>query len=209
MLDQKEQRDEKSKVANAIDDECLFAGGGSGILSKPEPDQQIRSQAHALPADEHQQIIAGQNQSQHEEHKQIQIAEEAVEPALLPHVADRINVDKKANAADHQQHNDGEMIEIKRKVCLKAAYANPGSERFKVGRSQRNCLRDDPQCHGKRRAAESERHRGDGAPGKSLPQQPIDGSADQGQQRNQPEMEVRRHSLSKFTRSTFKVSRVR
>ena len=64
-------------------------------LDEPESDQQIRRQAHAFPADKHQQVVAGQNQRQHEEHEQVQVAEEAVEAAFLPHVADRIDVIRK------------------------------------------------------------------------------------------------------------------
>src|SRR5438067_443437 len=45
--------------------------------------------------------------------------------------------------------------------------------------------------------------------GKPPSEQPIDGGPDQRQQRNQPEVEVHVHSFSRFTSSTFNVSRVR
>ncbi len=82
-------------------------------FGEPKSDQQIRRQAHALPADEHQQVVAGQNQRQHEKHEQIQVAEEAVVAALFPHVADGINVNEKSDAGHHQQHDQRKLVEAK------------------------------------------------------------------------------------------------
>ncbi len=74
MLDHQEERDQESEVANAINDECLLAGGGRGILGEPESNQQIGRQAHTFPTDKHQEIVAGEHQGQHEKHEQIQVA---------------------------------------------------------------------------------------------------------------------------------------
>ena len=62
MLDKQEHADQKSEVADAVDDECFLAGVGGGVFLEPEADQQVRGKSHALPANEHQQIVVRQHQ---------------------------------------------------------------------------------------------------------------------------------------------------
>ena len=90
MLDHQKQRDQESEIADAVNNECFLAGSRRGIAQEEKSNQQIRRQPHAFPAHKHQQVIAGQNQRQHEEHKQVQIAEEAIVATFLPHVSDGI-----------------------------------------------------------------------------------------------------------------------
>ena len=71
MSNHEKQRDQKPEIADAVDDERLFARRCGRILGEPESDQQIGRKAHAFPADKHQQVVAGQHQRQHEEHEQI------------------------------------------------------------------------------------------------------------------------------------------
>ena len=59
MLDHQEKADQKAEVADTVNDEGFFAGGGGRILGEPETDQEIRSQPYTLPADKHQQVIVG------------------------------------------------------------------------------------------------------------------------------------------------------
>src|SRR5438067_94542 len=112
MLDQQKQSDEKSKVADTIDDECFLSGRRGGVLDKPKPNQQVGRQAHAFPTNEHQQVVVGQDERQHEEHEQIQVREEPVVAGVLPHVADGIDVDEKANASNDQQHDQRKLVEV-------------------------------------------------------------------------------------------------
>src|SRR5208282_834631 len=114
------------------------------------------------------------------------------------------------HARDDQHHNDGKAVEVESVIRLQPAGADPMRDHFGV----RPCadgqeLRDCPQRQGKSRAAEPPGHGSDRLPRKALSEEAVDGSADQRQHRNQPEMQIRRHSLSRFTWSTFKVSRVR
>ena len=74
---QQKHPDQEAEVADAVDDECLLAGVGRGGLLEPEADEQIRRETHALPADKHEQRIAGQHQHGHEEEEEIQVAEVA------------------------------------------------------------------------------------------------------------------------------------
>src|SRR5712692_6202745 len=59
MLDHQEKADQKAEVADTVNDEGFFAGGGGRILGEPETDQEVRSQPYTLPADKHQQVIVG------------------------------------------------------------------------------------------------------------------------------------------------------
>ena len=108
-------------VANAIDDECFLPGVGGGLAQKVKSDQEIRAEAHALPAHEHHQVIVRQHQDQHGEHEKIEIAEEAVISAFMRHVSDGVNVNEKANAGHHQHHDAGERIELHSHVDVKVA----------------------------------------------------------------------------------------
>ena len=60
--DEEEHREQEAEVADAVDDEGLLAGVGGGGLREPEADQQVRGEADALPADEEQQEVVGEDQ---------------------------------------------------------------------------------------------------------------------------------------------------
>src|SRR3954454_10806376 len=78
-----------------------------------ESDQQIRAQPYTFPADKHQNVVVPQNQSEHGEHEQVQISEEAVVTAFVGHVAHRVDVDQRAHAGHKQQPDSGKRIEQK------------------------------------------------------------------------------------------------
>src|SRR5271157_1091370 len=98
-------------ITHAVDDECLVGGGRGRMAQEVEADQQVRAQAHAFPADEHHRVVVGQHQRQHGKHEQVEIAEEAVIAAFVPHVADRVNVDQHAHAGHKQQPDGRKRIE--------------------------------------------------------------------------------------------------
>ena len=110
---------------------AFLPASAARVLHEPEADQQIGREADALPADEHQQVVVGQHQRQHEKHEQVQIGEEAVEAAFLPHVADGINVDEEADAGDDQQHHQRKLVELEGEVDLEISSAHPGCERLR------------------------------------------------------------------------------
>ena len=110
VLDDVEHRQRESEIADAVHDERLVAGVGGELLIEVEADQQIAAQSHAFPADEQHQVIGRQHQRQHEEHEEVQVGEEAVIAAFMRHVADGVNVDERADAGDHQQHDGGELV---------------------------------------------------------------------------------------------------
>ncbi len=106
-----EHAQDESGVTDTVHDECLVGGGRGGVALEVEADQQVRAQAHALPAHEHHGVVVGQDQRQHGEHEQVHVAEEAVVAAFMPHVADRVNVDQHAHAGHEQQPDAGQRIE--------------------------------------------------------------------------------------------------
>ena len=108
--------DGEAHVADARDDERFFARVGRRFLQEPEADQQVAAQAHAFPSDEHHDQVRGQHQRQHEEHEQIQVAEEAVVAAFVRHVAGRIDVDQHADEGNHQQHHHGKLVHLQREI---------------------------------------------------------------------------------------------
>src|ERR1700733_1610824 len=134
MLDQQKQCDEESEITNAIYNERLFACRRCRILGEPEADQQIRRQTHAFPANEHHQVVVSQHQRQHEKHEQIEIAEKPVVAGIVPHVADRINVNQKSNSTHYQQHDERELIKIEGKVNGETSRANPVRQTLVVGK---------------------------------------------------------------------------
>ncbi len=106
-----EHAEQESGIAHAIGDERLVSRSRGGVPLEVETDQQVRTQAHALPADKHQGIVVAQDERQHGEHEQVQVAEEAVVAAFVGHVADRVNVDQHAHAGDEQQPDGRKRIE--------------------------------------------------------------------------------------------------
>jgi predicted small lipoprotein YifL len=89
---------QQTEVADAVHHERLLAGCGRRRLVLPEADQQVGGQTHALPPDEQHQVVVGQHQDQHRRDEQVQVGEEAATTIVVSHVADRVDVDQRADA---------------------------------------------------------------------------------------------------------------
>jgi hypothetical protein len=112
-------------IADAVHPKRLVPGIGGGLLQEEETNQQIAAQPHALPADEHQQVVGRENQHQHEKHEQIQVREKPPISGVVVHVARGINVDQPANAGNDQQHDHGELVHLEGEVRAKSAGGDP------------------------------------------------------------------------------------
>ena len=97
-----EHRDHEAPVTDAVGDEGLLAGRGVGVVGEPERDEEVRAGAHALPAEEGDEQVVAQHQHQHREDEQVQVDEELRELRVAVHVADRVQVDQRADAGDEQ-----------------------------------------------------------------------------------------------------------
>ena len=107
MGNHQEHGEQKTEIADAIEDERLLACIGGGFAQVVKADQQVRSKTHALPADEHQQEVFRQHQGQHEKHEEVEVGKIAPVSLFVGHVADGVDMDQKADAGDHQQHDQG------------------------------------------------------------------------------------------------------
>jgi len=116
----KQQQDahDEAVVADPVDHERLLAGVAGTLLVKIEADEGVGAEPDAFPAEEHHQVIVAQHENEHGEHEQVHVAEEAVEPGVLPHVTDREHVDEKPHAGDHQQHDRRQGIQQDRPLDL-------------------------------------------------------------------------------------------
>src|SRR5262249_47583416 len=88
VRDEEEHREEEAEVADAVDDEGLLAGVGGGVLLEVEADEEVGGEADALPSDEEEEEVRGEDQNQHEEHEEVQVGEEAPVALFVGHVAD-------------------------------------------------------------------------------------------------------------------------
>src|SRR5690606_20917121 len=95
---------------------------------RPETDQQIRRQADALPADVQAEEIVHQHQQQHRGEEQIQVREELSALRVLAHVADRVDVDQRANTGDQQRETHRQLVELQTEVDLQIGDGNPGEQ---------------------------------------------------------------------------------
>src|SRR5215831_12182019 len=80
--EEQEHSQHEPEVAYAVDDEGFLARVRSGLFKKIETDEQVAGEADPLPSDKKQHVVGGQHQNEHEEHEQVQVAEEAVVAAL-------------------------------------------------------------------------------------------------------------------------------
>ena len=76
----------------------------------PETDQQVTREPDAFPADVQQQVVVGEHQHQHRGDEQVQVAEELASIRVVGHVAERIDVDQRADDGDQQDEDHRQLI---------------------------------------------------------------------------------------------------
>ena len=149
-------------------------------LQEEEADEQVGGETDALPADEHEQVVVGQHQGQHEEHEEVEVGEEAVVAALVLHVSHGIDVDEEADAGDDQHHDHREMVEVDAEV--------DGERRRRESRCRRvlegvgagvHQVQALPAGDEERRRGKEERDGGDGGLGEALAEESVDQPASQ------------------------------
>ena len=113
--DQKDTQDE-AEVADAIDHEGLLAGVCGEVLFVIEADEQVRAETHALPPDEHDDVVRAEHQQQHHEHEEIQVREEARVARLMGHVARGVDVNEESDPRYDHQHGRRERIDAECEV---------------------------------------------------------------------------------------------
>ena len=87
----------------------------------PERDQQVRRQTDALPAEVEHHVVVAEHQQQHRGDEQVEVPEELAAPRVVLHVADRVQVDQRADAGDQQHEDAGQRVEQQSEVDLQLA----------------------------------------------------------------------------------------
>ena len=150
---QQEDAEQEAEVADAVDDEGLLPAHGVVVIQVPEADQQVRTKADSLPPHKEDEQVVAQDQHQHREREEVQVAEKALEsaviPMVFPHVADGVDMNERAHAGNHQDHDRRERIQQQRELGEEITRANPGVEivdEEALPRGERGCqLEDLPQ----------------------------------------------------------------
>ena len=123
--EQDQHAEQEPEVAHAVHDERLLPRLGGSRPLVPEADQQVRAQAHAFPAHEHEQEVVGQHQREHREHEQVEVQEEPAERGIVRHVAGGVDVDQEADPGHDQRHHRRQRIQHERDVGPEVADPEP------------------------------------------------------------------------------------
>ena len=107
-------------VADHVDDEGLDARRGRRRAPVPERDQQVGRGADEGPADDEQQEVGRHHQDEHREDEEVQVGEEARVAAVAAHVGDRVEVDERRDAGDHERHEDAQRVDEDRDLAVDA-----------------------------------------------------------------------------------------
>src|SRR5437868_8460504 len=103
----------ETEIADAIGDESFFSRIGRGIALEPVANEQIGTEADQLPEDEQHNEIVREHDAQHREHEERKGGEITRFAGIIPHVAERINMDQTADAGDKHKHGFAQLIESK------------------------------------------------------------------------------------------------
>jgi hypothetical protein len=109
------------QVGNPVHDEGLVGrpgrrDGGVDVpghvgLVVPEADQQPRTDTDPFPSDEEAEIVVAHYQHQHREDEGGEVAEEAVEPLVVLHIAVGVDMNDRRDQRDHDHHDGRHHID--------------------------------------------------------------------------------------------------
>ncbi len=112
-------------------------------------------------------------------------------PSSWSHVAERIDVNEKADAGDDQQHDRSQRVDLQREIYLEGTRLDPVVNDV-AENSRRRQLQENVERNGERRAdGRAPQHRGIFSP-QRLAEKNIHHAADQRDQRNPAQQIVRR-----------------
>ena len=120
----------KAKVTHAVDQKCFHVGKHCTGFVKPQPNQQIRNQAHRFPTKQELQQVVAHHQRQHGEGEQRDVGKKAVVALVLFHVADGVDVHHQRNKGDHAHHHGSQAIHQEADLHFQVANDHPGVNGF-------------------------------------------------------------------------------
>ena len=189
--DQKEAH-RKAEVAHAVDDKRLLPGVGRGLPLVPKTDEQVRAEPNALPADEEEHEVVGQDQERHRKEEQVEVGEIPGLAGIVVHVADGIDVNDEAHARHHEDHHRREGVEEEGRPHDEIPRGDPGIEGLDGAARPLQTEQGEEGPDG-RREAQAGRNAGDGAgraparTSRKPAEHAVDDCPQGGENRNQPE----------------------
>ncbi|OIQ68574.1 hypothetical protein GALL_498310 [mine drainage metagenome] len=115
----------ETEVAHAVDDERLHIGKHRSRPGVPETDQQIRHQAHRLPAEKELKHVVAHHQHQHGEGEQGDVAEKPLIAVVVGHIADGVDVHRERHEADDHHHQRGQPVDQEADLHVQLAHHHP------------------------------------------------------------------------------------
>ena len=144
-----EDAQQEAEVTDAINDKGFNSGCIGRGLFEPKPDEQVRNNAHAFPAEEQLHEVVSRHQHQHGESEQRQIGHKAWLAIVVVHIAHGINMNQRRDAGDGHHHDGGQRIEPQRPVGLERARCQPcGDRQHLVFATQRNVHKNGNRADG-------------------------------------------------------------
>jgi hypothetical protein len=189
------QGDHEADVADPIDHKCLLGRSRRRGAGEPEPDEEVRAQAHQLPSEEEHRVVPGEDQREHRRSKQVEVGEEPGKTLVTVHVADGEDMNQGPYPGHHERHQRRKRVPLNLEAGADRRHPLPDQHR----RCLSSPFDERKRCH----EGEDERcaNRGGGEPsGKGLTQVPADEvEQDRSQQRqgdDQPDEVDHRLNLS-------------
>ena len=129
LVVENEQRERQEHVADAGHHKGFHRRRAVLRIGVIEADQQIGAQAHAFPAEIHQQQVISEHQNHHAGDKQVGIGEEARVALFAAHVPGGEHMDQEADAGHHGQHGQRETVQHQVEADVEVAHRHPGPQR--------------------------------------------------------------------------------
>jgi hypothetical protein len=178
-------------------------------------DEQVRADAHDLPADKQLEQVVRDDDVQHGAREQRQDDVEPREALVAVHVAERVDVDAQRNDRDDDEHDAGEPVHVLTELHPKRSDAEPRDRALRRRATPREMAED------AERQDEARGHRRD-AVDRALARRPLAEGERQdrrGERKDRDDPRERREAaplhadggyhLRRFTSSTLIVSRLR
>ena len=105
----------ESEIADACGNERFLRCIRGRVAFEPVANQNIRGKANQLPKNEQHHEIVRENYAEHREHKERQRREIAGFAFIVPHVAQRINMNQRSDAGNQNEHRLTKIIQYKTK----------------------------------------------------------------------------------------------
>ena len=111
VRDEDEEGERHRRVAERIHHERLLRRLHCARTLVPEADQEVGRETDEPPADEQHEQVAALDEQQHREDEERDVGEVAALLLVAVHVADRVEDDQPADAADDQHHHRAQRVD--------------------------------------------------------------------------------------------------